>query len=732
MTNLTLRATNGSPLTNNQVDANFTNLNDSKVEQTAETGSVALPSGNDSERDVNALAGYLRFNSESTSLELYEGTSWGDIFSGDLAAEISGNTTVSQNSAKVTNVTTDLSASTTVDQVTVLSSDGNNAVIGAATALTAGIMTKAIFNEHVANNNKASNAPDATKLPLAGGIMTGTTLYGDGVKIRFGDGTEANPGDLEIYHDGTNSYIKDTGAGDLYIMGSDEIRIQDADSSNYLYAVSTGEVRLYYAGVEKIRTASAGIDVTGGVTAEDLVLDGNSDYTAKTRFKHSNAFYADWGYASDGNKVHLKITDGGVTKSVFSASYTGDISIPSGDLRVNGTVSINGDTQDLIISSDDENLVLIGNRSATGIGLDQAYFRMKSEGTNTVVIDTAGNSYFNGGNVGIGNISPVYPLHVEGSARIQTTGGAASADFDITSGATWRLRSNPTTGTNAYGLDIIYGSAGTDVRLRLDSSGTLGLGVVPEAGWQSYKAIRLGGVGSLWSSTAKAADGHTQVGNNTYRDSIGVDKYIVTDEASKYRQGAGGHHFSVAPSGTADAAISWTTAVTIDNSGNLLIGKTDSGTGNAGIVATASGRLFATVSSDNSVFNRLSSDGSIVDFRKDSTTVGSIGVSGGNNTYISGMATDHAGLTFATQQILPSHQGVINDNLTDLGNTSSRFKDLYLAGDIVVGGTVDGIDVGVDVAANTLKNTNVSTNLSNTPAPTEVIHTYLTDRKSVK
>ena len=98
-------------------------------------------------------------------------------------------------------------------------------------------------------------------------------------------------------------------------------------------------------------------------------------------------------------------------------------------------------------------------------------------------------------------------------------------------------------------------------------TGNIGVGVTPETGWQSYQAIRLGGVASLWSSTAKTANGHTQFGNNVYRDSSGNDKYIVTDEASKYRQGAGGHHFSVAASGSANATISFNEAMAINNAG---------------------------------------------------------------------------------------------------------------------------------------------------------------------
>jgi len=54
---------------------------------------------------------------------------------------------------------------------------------------------------------QVSNLPatsDSTKLPLAGGTLTGNLSLGDNVKAQFGAGN-----DLEIYHDGSNSYIKE-------------------------------------------------------------------------------------------------------------------------------------------------------------------------------------------------------------------------------------------------------------------------------------------------------------------------------------------------------------------------------------------------------------------------------------------------------------------------------------------------------------------------------------------
>ena len=77
-----------------------------------------------------------------------------------------------------------------------------------------------------------------------------------------------------------------------------------------------------------------------------------------------------------------------------------------------------------------------------------------------------------------------------------STNGSSAAELDIVSGATWTLRSNPTSGTNSYGLDIIKGSGGTDVKMTIDSSGDVGIGEttpfaklhVKDTGWSGSSA----------------------------------------------------------------------------------------------------------------------------------------------------------------------------------------------------------------------------------------------------
>ena len=125
------------------------------------------------------------------------------------------------------------------------------------------------------------------------------------------------------------------------------------------------------------------------------------------------------------------------------------------------------------------------------------------------------------------------------------------------------------------------------------------------------------------------------------------------------------------------------TAVTIDASENVLVGKTTGGTGTQGVElnpTSAAGYALAATSSGQrtALFNRLSSDGEIISLRKDGTSVGSIGTSG-NQSYIHGAGTD-VGLFWGSNNVYPYRSTGLNDATIDLGQSSKRFKDLYLSG----------------------------------------------------
>ena len=128
------------------------------------------------------------------------------------------------------------------------------------------------------------------------------------------------------------------------------------------------------------------------------------------------------------------------------------------------------------------------------------------------------------------------------------------------------------------------------------------------------------------------------------------------------------------------------TRLSLDASGNLLVGKTNTTFGDAGIEARENGNFRAIRDGANvGDFNRLTSDGNIVAFYKDNTTVGSIGT---NSGYIRiGTGDTHLLYHSGIDTIIPYSGSANRDNAISLGYSGARFKDLYLSGSVIAGST---------------------------------------------
>jgi len=111
-----------------------------------------------------------------------------------------------------------------------------------------------------------------------------------------------------------------------------------------------------------------------------------------------------------------------------------------------------------------------------------------------------------------------------------------------------------------------------------------------------------------------------------------------------------------------------------------LVGKTSTGLSVTGTQITSDGRLMVTRDGNQAAdFNRKSSDGDIVKFQKDGTTVGSIKARYDYTTLQIG--STGTGITgTSSHKILPSVNNARSDNTNDLGDSSYRWKDLYLSG----------------------------------------------------
>ena len=129
-------------------------------------------------------------------------------------------------------------------------------------------------------------------------------------------------------------------------------------------------------------------------------------------------------------------------------------------------------------------------------------------------------------------------------------------------------------------------------------------------------------------------------------------------------------------------------AARIDASGNLLVGTTSTTlTGNAGFTYQGGITTTSNNGSLSAIMNRNTNDGEIVQFRKDNSTVGSIGTNSSRLTIGNG----DTGLLIAgdLDNITPfnTSTNASRDAAVDLGNSGVRFKDLYLSGGVYLGGT---------------------------------------------
>ena len=115
-----------------------------------------------------------------------------------------------------------------------------------------------------------------------------TATFGDDDRLRFGDGN-----DLQIYHDGDNSYIEDTGTGRLIIRGSSNVDIRDTLGNTHARfkegSSNNSRVELYYDNSKKFETTGYGVTITGGINVSGVAtatdFNSASDENLKTNIR---------------------------------------------------------------------------------------------------------------------------------------------------------------------------------------------------------------------------------------------------------------------------------------------------------------------------------------------------------------------------------------------------------------------------------------------------------------
>jgi hypothetical protein len=363
------------------------------------------------------------------------------------------------------------------------------------------------------------------------------------------------------------------------------------------------------------------------------------------------------------------------------------------------------------------------SHSATGSGAYLTFgtsFGGEAEGadaTEAMRIDASGN-------VGIG-ASPDSKLHVSSTDSVSITqthtdGNTVSFKQSGTGGdVEWR---------NGNGEALIL--TGSQTRMRINSSGNVGIGstspayplevskvgnsgtgsigLVPDS--DNGHTIRYGGTGTNNNvlrfvgtgdaermridsagnvgigTTSPDAKLHVKNNNggfevdvdNTVTDGVRLlayDRDTATDRNMQYR--ANQHLFNISSS----------EKMRIDSSGNVLVGTTTQ-FGTDGISLNQSGWFYVRRTSDKAATFRLDgNDGNIITFDKEGSTVGSIGSRDGTALFIeSAGTTGTAGLDIDVA-IAPRKDGALSDGQIDLGTSAYRFEDLYLSGGVHLGGT---------------------------------------------
>jgi hypothetical protein len=279
------------------------------------------------------------------------------------------------------------------------------------------IGTKAV-NLSTTSADVTGNADIDGNLTVGGNLtVSGTTItvdhataqtvdLGDNDKIRLGDGN-----DLEIYHDGQNSYIDDTATGFLHLRGDSRVKIGSVISGDTMASfIAEGEVQLFHNNVQKFATKSTGVDITGTLTADDHVyIEGNAarlsfgenDTTdLNTRFSLQTGSFrletVNDSFASAVNRITLDNTTGDISfyeDTGTTAKFFWDASAASlglgvtsistqGDLYIGGT----GNSDDVLIglsptnSSGGQNPLSQIGASADGTYGSTLYFNTRSTG----------------------------------------------------------------------------------------------------------------------------------------------------------------------------------------------------------------------------------------------------------------------------------------------------------------------------------------------------------------
>jgi hypothetical protein len=353
-------------------------------------------------------------------------------------------------------------------------------------------------------------------------------------------------------------------------------------TGNYVESVANGSYLTGGGGASEGTALTLGVDAASINTASKVVArDASGNFAAGT------ITAALTGNASTATTLQTARNIGGV-----SFNGAADINLPG--VNTAGTQATSGNAGSATVLQTARTINGVSFNGSSNITVADATKLPLAGGTLT------GGLNVTSGNVGIGTSSPAsdtanelilqvnapttFPTLSLSTSRANVSGdNIGKLSFDVLNNtATYRSRAQITTQSagstaNKYGADMMFFTASDNApdaleRMRIDSSGNVGIGTTPSA-WNSLmNATQIGAAASFWGSTNTSVAAMTA---NAYYNSAGDYIYINTDEASQYIQVDGTHSWLNAPSGSAGTTATLTESMRIDSSGSVGIG-TDS------------------------------------------------------------------------------------------------------------------------------------------------------------
>ena len=382
--------------------------------------------------------------------------------------------------------------------------------------------------------------------------------FPDNSKAIFGAGS-----DLQIYSDGTQSYISDQGAGSLFIRSGSNIYVQNAGgTANYFKGTDGGAAELFHNGSSKLATTATGIDVTGSVTADGLTVNGEGSIIA----------------LSDNAVFNVNVSGGTSKTSTINQ-------------RAKSSNGSNADTSIVVTGSGGEAVSAWDFKLDTANGALTKAMTIDGNGNLSLYEDTGTTPKFywdaSEESLGIGTSSPSALLHSFVGASAVTGIYANNSNSGASTGILIHAHSSRGD-TSAYTLFKASNSTGT--KMIVQGDGFVGIGTdLPDAALHVVSStvaeFRVGNIGPSNNSAIRVSRNDTTVttGNPLgYLEFGGNDSTSNLDTAFAYvgAEASGTHAAGNNPTelvfGTTDNnAGAPVKRMTIDSSGRVGIG-TDS------------------------------------------------------------------------------------------------------------------------------------------------------------